>query len=172
MALSAKLTAVLSAVQTGANDFGTPAFSPNIAYLLDLASGVGAGQADQIWMDERTLASNTADLLNLTSGLVDAFGITIPIVKLTGLLLINAPRVGAANTTDITLGGTGNTVAGIMGTAASSIGPLRPGSFLFMGASALAGIATVVPSTGDLLRIANAAGAAATYQIVLIGKSA
>jgi hypothetical protein len=137
-------------------------------YRLALASGVAAAQADKIWEDQRTLAPSAVDSLDLSGGgLVDAFGAAFAPVKLKAILIYSA----LANLNDITLFGDTNHVP-ILGTAATTMGPLQPGCFFLMQWRALAGKA-VTAGTGDIIKVTNAAGVnSVTYDIVLIGTSA
>lgn len=169
---SATLTARLSAVDIGTNDFGGPVFAPNMEAIISLTNGTGAGQADIVWFDERTVASASNVDLDLNGVLLDAFGTTIAAVELVALFLINAPRSGVPNTTNLTLGGGTNPVIGFLGGTTPTIGPIRPGSFVLLGSSDAAGYGAIVASTGDILRIANSAGASNTFQIAFIARSA
>lgn len=84
MTLTAKIRASLVANQTGANDFGGPAFTPEMTAAINLASGTIAGAADVLFMDERTVASATNDDIDLTGTLTNAFGATVTQVELVG----------------------------------------------------------------------------------------
>lgn len=172
MALTAKIRATLIANQTGANDFGGPDFTPEMTAAINLASGTVANAADVLWMDQRTVASATNDDLDLSGVLTDAFGDTVTMVELVGVFIINGPRSGAANTTALTIGGGTNPVVGFLGGTNPTIGPLQPGAFVFLASPAASGLGAVTAGTGDILRIANASGAAATYQIAILGRTA
>jgi len=169
---SLKLTARMQAVEVGANDFGGPVFAPDMEQVLEFTAGTGARQADILWMDERTLASNTNLDLDLNAVLTDAFGSTISALELVALFVINAPRSGSANTTNLTIGGGSNPVTGYMGGTTPTIGPIRPGSFVFLGASDAAGFGAIVAGTADILRINNSTGASAVFQIAIAARSA
>lgn len=169
---SLKMTARLQAVEVGPNDFGGPVFSPDMLQVIELTDGTGANQADIIWFDERTVATGTSVDLDLNGVLTDAFGGTISALELVALFVINAPRSGAANTTNLTIGGGTNPITGYMGGTTPTIGPIRPGSFVFLGSSNTAGFGAIVAGTGDILRITNSAGASATFQIAIVARSA
>lgn len=169
----AALDVKFSAKETGSNDFGAGGvFEPELRQLLQWTSGTGAGQADLLFVDQRTVASASNDDLDLAGVLSSAFGATLTMVELAALLVINAPRTGAANTTDLTIGGGSNPVVGFLGGTTPTIGPLKPGAMLALGSTNAAGLGAVTASTGDLLRIANSSGASATYQIAILGRSA
>jgi hypothetical protein len=172
MPLSATLVAQIRATQTGANDFGGPSFTPEIQSLISLADGTAAGQANILWADQRAVGTGANDDIDLNGVLTDAFGSTVSAVELVALLVINAPKTGAANTTNLTIGGGSNPVTGFMGGTTPTIGPIRPGSFVFLGSSDAAGFGAITASTGDILRIANSAGATANYQIAILARNA
>ena len=170
--VSAKIKASIEVRQTGAGDFGPPMFTPTIAGVINLTNGTGAAQADILWSDERTIASGGTDDLDLAGILKDAFGVTVATAKIVTILVINAPVSGAANTTNLTIGVGSNPVVGWLGGTTPTLGPIRPGGMFLRAESDAAGICTVTAGTADILRIANSAGAAATYQIVIIGRTA
>lgn len=172
MPLTSEVLVRLTAEQTGANDFGGPAFEPTMQALLQLASGTSAGQADILFMDERTVASASNDDLDLAGVLAGAFGATIAAAELVAVFVVNARRSGAANTTNLTIGGGPNPFTGFLGGTSPTIGPIRPGGFILLAAGDAAGIGTVTGGTADILRIANSSGADATYQIAILGRSA
>ena len=172
MAVTATLVAQFKATQTGANDFGGPTFTPEVSKIISLTSGTSAGMADIVWCDQRTVSSASNDDLDLSGVLTDAFGATVTAVELVALIVINAPASGTANTTNLAIGGATNPVVGFLGGTTPTIGPVRPGSFVFLGSSDAAGFGAITAGTGDILRIANSAGAAATYQIALVARSA
>lgn len=173
MPLTTSLRLGITAALTGASDFGSPTSFPAIQINYDTTDGTGGNQADIIWTDERTVASASNDDLDLNGVLTNAFGQTVNFLELTGILIVNAPRSGAANTTNLTLGVGTNPVTGYLGGTTPTVGPMRPGHVLLEWNSENAGgICAVVAATGDILRIANSSGAPATYQIWLIGRSA
>lgn len=172
MPLTAKIKASLEAVQTGANDYGAPRFTPQLSAVIDLIDGTVAGAADLIFVDERTVNSASNDDLDLAGVLANALGGTLTFVEIVAIMVINRPKSGAANTTNLTIGGGTNPFVGFLGGTAPTIGPIRPGGMLLLTSPADVGIGTVTAGTGDILRIANSSGAAATYQIAIIGRSA
>ena len=171
MSLSTEILVRLKATQNGPNDFGG-SFSPTMQALLQTAAGTGANQADILFIDERTVNSATNDDLDLAGVLTSAFGATITAAELVAVFVINARREGAANTTNLTIGGGSNPVVGFLGGTTPTIGPIRPGGFVMIGCGDAAGIGAVTASTGDILRIANSSGAAATYQIAILARTA
>jgi len=172
MTIEASILARLHVTQSGGNDFGGPQFAPKMEALLQFVDGVVLGQADLAWFDQRAVATAANDDIDLAGVLSDVFGATLTFAELVALFVINAPRAGAANTTALTIGGGTNPAVGFLGGTAPTIGPIQPGGFLMLGAGHASGIGTVVAGTGDILRVANAAGATANYQIGVIGRSA
>lgn len=168
---NATLVAQLRATQIGPNDFGG-VFQPDVSSVINLVGGTAAGQANILFTDERTITTGANDDLDLNGVLTNAFGATVSAVEIVALLVINAPRSGAANTTNLTIGGGTNPVTGFLGGTTPTIGPIRPGSFVFLGSSDAAGFGVVTAGTGDILRIANSAGASATYQIAILARNA
>lgn len=172
MPLTAKIKASIEAIETGTNDYGTPRFTPQVSHVIELINGTVADAADRIFVDERTVASATNDDIDLAGVLVGALGSTITFVEIVAILIINRSKAGVANTTNLTIGVGTNPFVGFLGGTTPTIGPIRPGGFVMIGCPADVGIGTVTAGTADILRIANSSGAAATYQIAIIGRSA
>lgn len=171
MTVNAKLSAIFEASQAGMNDFGGPNFAATVQDLMSLSMGTGAGQANLLFVDERIIASGANDDLDLNgTGIQTVYGANIAATQLVSLLVVNAPRlVGAApNTTNLTIGGGTSPITTFMGGTTPTIGPIRPGGFVFLGCDAVGGFGAITPSTADILRITNSAGAPATYQIALL----
>lgn len=173
MSVTAKIVAALQASQLGSNDFGGVGFNPSpIRQEINLTPGTGAGMADLLFVDERQVASGATDAIDVAGVLAAALGGTIAMVEVVAILIINAPRNGAPNTTNLTVGGGTNPLAGWLGGTTPTVGPIRPGGMLLRAESDIAGICAVTAGTGDTLNIVNSAGAIATYQIAIIGRSA
>ena len=77
------------AVAQKAIDLATPEAKVGMKRVIDLAFGAGAGQADLIWWDRRTVAKDTTDQLDLAGNLVDAFGETLTFANVKAIILIN-----------------------------------------------------------------------------------
>lgn len=173
MTLAANITASLSVNQAGANAFSSgPYWAGALEFALALANGTGANQADLAYVAERTVASASNDDIDLSGVLTDALGVTITAAELVALLIINRQKDGAANTTDLTVGGGSNPVIGFLGGTTPTIGPIKPGGVLLLAAGNAAGIGAVTAGAGDVLRVANSAGAQNKYQIAILGRSA
>ena len=167
MAITAEILARVKITQTGANDFGGPEFDPVIETLIQLTDGTTANKANLAFVDQRTVATGATDSIDLAGVLTDAFGATITAAELVAVLIINKPRTGAVNTTDLTIGG------GTNGVITDALGfVLKPGAVFLLAAGDAAGVKTVTAGTADILTIVNSAGAAATYQIAILARNA
>lgn len=164
--LSADILARITARQTGSNDFGGPEFDPKIEKLISLTNGTALNQADILWADERTAADGATDAIDLAGALSDAFGATIAAAEVVAVMIVNQAKDGTANTTALTVGGGSNPVI------ANALPALQPGGVALLAAGHASGLGAVTAGTGDTLNVVNAAGAAATYQILVIARSA
>lgn len=171
MALTTDFTVQLKALQTASNTFGRSQDERLMAKTLELASGTAASQADLMYISERTVASDTDDDIDLAGSLADTFGTTITMAEVVAIMVVNGPKSGVANTTDLTIGGATSAFEGFI-SADGTIGPIKPGGVFFVAAGDAAGIGAVTASTADILRVTNSSGASNTYQIGIIGRSA
>ncbi len=171
MTVSANVVMRVTAQQVGDNDLGAPQFAPVLAAAMALVDGTGAGQVDLVYAKERTVASGANDDLDLAGGLTDAFGAAITFAEIVAIAIFNKQPDGTANTTTLTIGGGSNPWLGLVGASGDLI-RLPAGGVLLMACDTAAGLGAVTASTADILRIANAAGAGNTYQIVILGRSA
>ena len=170
MPLQYRLEARVTPVFTSTGNFPISAQTP-IEALLSLTDGTGVDQANLIYLAERTVASGANDDIDLAGVLTDPSGAVLTFARIKTLMIINAPKAGGANTTNLTIGGGTNPVTGLLGGTTPTLGPMKPGEVLLRHASVAAGLCTITAATADILRVANSAGAAATYQILIIGAS-
>ena len=173
MPLTTSFLLSLRGVLTGTTDFGAPTSAPDMTVNYTTADGTAAGQADIIWMDERTVTTGANDDIDLAP-IVNAIGGSQTPVEIVGIIVINAPKSGAANTTNLTIGvGTAPVTPAFLGGTTPTVGPIRPGGvFAIWNSENAAGFGVVTATSADILRIANSAGASATYQIAFVGRSA
>lgn len=168
MTLTSRLEVKFTATQTNANDLNDATFSPQLKRILDLASGTGAAQADILWVDERTVNSATNDDLDLSGALTSAFGASIVAAEIVGIIIDS----DAANTTVLTVGVAGTNPWVTMFAASGDGIKVFPGGIFLNFAYDASGMGAVVGGASDVLRIANASGAAATYRIAVVARSA
>lgn len=167
MGIRATLTAKMSALQTGASDFGGPSFNPTLEKIISLADGVGANQADILWTDERTVGASSSEDLDLAGVLTDAFGTVVAAAEVVAILII----ASAANTNNVVVGDATAPIPLFAGTNPTF--SVKPGGFFFVAAPNAAGLLTVGAGSTDDLKIANSgAGTGVTYQIGILARSA
>lgn len=167
--LSTKLTASIRAAQSIQLDLTAGKADLAAAAAIDLADGTGAGQADRMFTDRRTIVASGTDDLDLAGVLLDAFGAVVTFARIKGLLISAA--IGNTNNVVVGGAGAGTQFATWLGAATEKV-VVRPGGFLMLGARDATSY-VVTPGTGDVLRVANSgAGTPVTYDVVLIGASA
>lgn len=170
MALSGAMLAVSAFGElTSSLDLGSGRATQSLSRSVSLASGTGAGQADRLFSDRRTLAASATEDLDLAGVLLDAFGSTITFARVKGLVIAAA----AGNSNNVVVGNaSSNAWATLLG--ATHTLTLRPGAFVAVGTGAADATGyAVTASTGDLLKVANSgAGSSVTYDIHIIGCSA
>lgn len=134
-------------------------------WQLPLAPGTGAGLVDKEFDDERTLADGATENLDLSGSLTDAYGASILFAKVKVLAIKN-------KSTTQTLSVGGAATLGFIGWVGDPTDKvlIGPGAFALLICDPVG--VTVTAGTGDLLKIANSAGAACIYDIVIAGSSA
>jgi hypothetical protein len=166
MALKSKAIVNVEARQTQASDLGEGVGSLVKSYGTQFADGTGAGQANVIFHDQRTLAASALDQLDLSGTLAGTFG-NVTFARVKAIIV----KAADGNTNDVTIGG-GN-FATWAGTGTDLV-KIRPGGTfaLTVGSADATGYA-VTATTADILRISNAAGGTSvTYDVIVIGASA
>lgn len=165
MALSVSALVQLKAQLTSALDLTTVSAPLSVGRQINLADGDGAGEANVIWSDTRTLAASDDEDIDLAGELVDPLGQTIAFGKIKGLLI----AASSSNTNDVVIGAAdSNAWVGPFGADTDTL-TIRPGGVLLLVAPDAAGYA-VTGGTGDLLKVANGgAGSSVTYDIVIFG---
>jgi len=172
MPLTATLRIQLDAIFRGDSGFGGPKYTPQLLKVLNIDDGTGANEADLFWCRPRTVASGANDDIDVYGALTDEFGATINAAEIVGLIVLNEPVSGAANTTNLTIGNASNPFEGFLGGTSPTIGPIPPGGFFCIGAGHASGIGSVSAGSTDEIRVANSAGASNTYQLALLARSA
>lgn len=170
MALSSQYSFSAGADLTSALDLASGSVPLSVRRAVALTSGTGAGKADRIFHDRRTLVASATEDLDLAGVLSDAFGVSLTFARIK-LLYVSA---AVANTNNVVVGNaTSNGFISWVGGAAHTV-TVRPGGFLALGAGQADAVGyAVTAGTADLLRIGNSgAGTPVTYDVVLIGASA
>jgi hypothetical protein len=169
MPLTAEVRAKVSIVQTSVADGGLPEFRNETEWVKQLLNGTAADQADMLWLDDNTLAASATTDIDLAGALASVFaGAALTFVKLVGIIV----TANAANVNDVVLGAGTNTFNAFFGAAGHTI-KVKPGGVFMLVAPDINGLGTVVPATGDILRITNGgAGTSVSYRVILLGRSA
>ncbi|MFJ7070182.1 hypothetical protein [Streptomyces sp. NPDC101115] len=154
---------------TKALDLSTAADPLDFVRGVHLESGTGAGKADLVFHDRRTLNASANETLDLAGVLTDAYGAAITFARIKYIAFAAA----SGNTNNVVVGANAaNDWVGLLNAAGTLT--LRPGmTFAAMSGSADATGMAVTAGTGDLLKVANSgAGSSVTYDIVIVGASA
>lgn len=170
MALNGALVAVSAFGElTTALDLGTGKAAQPLSRQMALTTGTGAGKADRLFSDRRTLAASGTEDLDLAGTLLDAFGAAITFARIKGLVIAAA----AANTNNVVVGAAASNPWATLLSATGTV-TLRPGAFIAIGTGVADATAyAVTATTAELLKIANSgAGTPVTYDIHIIGASA
>ncbi|MGW3847183.1 hypothetical protein [Streptomyces fagopyri] len=170
MPLSGAMLAVSAAGELQqALDFGTGSAKQILSKSMALASGTGAGKADRLFSDRRTLAASGTEDLDLAGVLLDAFGTAITFARIKGLII----AASKDNTNNVLVGAaSGSPWAALLNS--TGVLTLRPGAFVAVGTGVADATGyAVTATTADLLKIANSGGTTGvTYDIHIIGASA
>lgn len=167
MALTSEIRISATATQTASADLGTPTFYAELAKTFQWASGVTANSADLLFSDERTLAASATEDLDLAGVLKDAFGATVTMAEVVGIIIL----ADAANTNDVVIGAALAAVPLFGGTSGTHA--VKPGGIFVAVAPNAAGLLTVGAGATDVLKVANSSsGTAVTYKIMVFGRSA
>jgi len=160
------IKASIGASVTKASDF--QAITQKFAHTISeaIAAGTGSGQADILWADERTLAADATEDLDLAGVLTDAFGDTVTLVDVKAILIENT------STTASIISVMQAAANGFVGPfdAASEKTNLAAGCFVMYGNPG-AGWA-VTAGTGDLITFTEEATLEGKYKITILGASA
>lgn len=167
MALSTSITLKSTSTLTSDLDVQTRRSTAAVSAGVGLKSGTGAGQADLVWSDTRTLAASATEDLDLAGSLTDAFGATLTFARVKEVTITAA----GGNTNNVVAGNaTSNGFVGPWG--ATGTVSVRPGGFSSCCCSDATGW-VVTAGTGDLLKVANSgSGTSVTYTIKIVGCSA
>lgn len=169
MTLTSSIRLAVAASLRNDLDLGSALASTRLDRSINLATGTGAGQADRIFADTRTLAASGTEDLDLAGALADGLGGVAAFARVKALVVVAA----AANTNNVLVSRpASNGFAGLFAAAGDQIN-LRPGAFLAVAAGDedVTGYA-VTAGTGDLITVTNSgAGTSVSYDVVVIGAS-
>lgn len=158
----------VSVKNTGATDLSSPVDTLLKTYGVHLESGAGAGKADRVFHDQRTLAASATENLDLAGSLADAFGVAQVFARVKAIII----RAAAGNTNNVIVGAHGSAdFVGLLNAAGTIT--LRPGAtFAAFSGSADATGMVVTATTADLIKVANSAGSTSvTYDVIVVGNS-
>lgn len=132
---------------------------------ISLAHGTGANQADKVYSQQYSIATGATQSIDVAGSLTDSMGVAFTPARIKAIYIGSA----AANTTNLTVFGDAAHVP-FFGTVATSF-TMRPGgAFLLVDPGATGYVVTA--STGDIIKIINAAGATAVVDLVIVAASA
>ncbi|MDV5145931.1 hypothetical protein R1T08_17365 [Streptomyces sp. SBC-4] len=169
MSLTSSMSVAASGTLTNPLDLTTASAPVTVRAATTWQNGTGAGKADRMFSDRRSLAASTTEDLDLAGVLLDAFGAAITWARIKGLYI----RAADTNINNVVLGAaTTNAWSTLLG--ATGTITLRPGASIGVNTGAADATAyAVTAGTGDLLKVANSgAGSAVSYDVVIIGASA
>jgi len=141
-------------------------FRPRYNYSKEWKTGTILNQADELWIDERTLAASSSETLDLSGLLSQAFGDTLSLAKVKLFYLHNTSTIVGDV---LEIGGGSNPF--LMFKDGSDIKPVGPDGVLFWAEPSLAGRA-VTATTADLIQVNNTVSNAIKYQVAIAGTTA
>ena len=164
-AVSLQVVLKLLGSMTNALDLSTPTDALSVDYSKNYGNGTGANQANMWWHDQRTLGVSATENLDFAGSLISAFGTTITLTSLKGLVVYAA----TGNTNDVQV--TRPASNGIPWLMAAGDGiALKPGAWVAWFDPSANG-PTVTAGTGDLVTFTNSAGSTSvTYDVFALGE--
>lgn len=163
-AQTSKIQLTIQSTYTNPLDLSTVTSRIAKNYVQNLANGSGANKASKVFADTRTLTTGANEDLDLAGSLTDAFGQTLTFAKVKALAIVAA----VANTTTLTVTRPSSNGAPFLAAAGDGFA-LKPGGIFLLTDPSSAGIA-IAASSADLINVANAAGASASYDVIVIGE--
>lgn len=164
--LTGRCSLSINWVHTKDLDLSDPVDRFSLVMEEAFAAGSGSGQVNKAFRDNRTLAGGANEELDLAGGLTDAFGATLTFTKIKVLAIRNnadsALSVGGAAANGFSAWA-GDPTDIVKLAAAGADG--SPFALLICDPAGVA----VTAGTGDLLKIALAAGTGGTYDIIILG---
>jgi hypothetical protein len=159
-----RVSVSLNATQTKPDDLSVPQDAIEYLKTLSFADGAGAGAANLVFHDQRTLAASATENLDLAGVLSDKFGQVLTFARIKAVLVVAA----SANTNSVNVTQPASNGVPLFLAAGDGVG-VRPGGMFLWVAPDAAG-AVVTAGTGDLLTVTNsAAGTSVTYDVLILG---
>jgi hypothetical protein len=164
--LTAKILLQILATESSSSDLSSTTRVTNVSRTINFANGVGANQAEIVWSDSRTIATNGEDILDLTA-LADDRGS----VDLTAVKAIYVRNTGTVAIPWLALGLADHWATGPLYVEEGFGVIIPPGGVMLITSPSATGWA--VASGGEQISFANdSSTTAATYDIILIGEGA
>lgn len=164
MALQATVKASVGANLTSTPDLASVAAKIAAALSVEFTDGAGAGQANVIWQDTRTVTASSNEDLDLSGSLTNAVGASAVFARIKAILV----KAASGNTNNVNVSRPASNGVPLFLAASDGI-PVKPGGAFLWVAPDASGIA-VTASSGDLINLANSGGSTSvTYDIVIIG---
>lgn len=169
MTLSASLSMSVRTTQQNTIDAGSASARRAVELALALTDGTGAGQADRVFVDTRTLAASGTEDLDLAGALTDAFGTAQVFARVKALLVV----ADDGNSNNVVVSRPASNGLAIFSAASDAV-PVRPGGAFALGCGVADATGyAVTGGTGDLITVTNGgAGTGVTYSIAIVGCSA
>ena len=164
-----RIAVEVSGILTKALDLAEGSAPFPLTAALALLNGVGAGQADQVFADTRTLGISASEDLDIATGggLLNAFGDAIAMARMK--VLIVAAAAGNTNNVEVSRPATNGVPWAV---AAGDALAIAPGEFKVLVARGDATGIVVTAATADLIHFLNTgAGTSVTYTVIIIGCS-
>jgi hypothetical protein len=161
------VTAQIDATYSNLLDLGTGVDNFLKRTKIEMTNGTGAGAADRMFHDQRTINASANEDLDLAGVLANEFGSTLTFVELRAVMIFAA----SGNTNNVLVSRPASNGVPLFSAAGDEI--IVPPGGVFLWACPADGKITVTAATGDLLHVANSSsGTSVTYDVVIIGTSA
>jgi len=165
MALATSFKLMISALETGTIDLASRRAHIDKVIAKAFTDGAGAGQANVLFSDTRTLAASANEDLDLSGSLLGLLGNTAAFARVKGIIIVAA----AANTNNVVVQRPASNGAPFVDAEEKLFPDVRPGGVAMWLDPGATGVA-LTASSADLINIANSSsGTSVTYDIYVIG---
>ncbi len=162
--LTSSINVKFTGTQAGTPDKGAVSHAVADSIARSFTNGVAVNQANQMFVDTRTVAGSSNDDIDLAGILIDQLGTTVTFTSIKALLITS----DLANGDVLNVGAAAANGFSTMYGASTDLVKVHPGGLMLLSNPTAAGY-IVTAGTGDILRVANADASSATYTIYLIG---